>query len=295
MEPLREPIPIFVASAIVNDNYEDLDRLVEETCQLAVIRAKLIDYFKGFTTSDFHRDLGELKAALKLKENFQIYVYVCALRSDKTSFPMFYFPVEVGLSKSIYTIQLSPHLLINKKAIDFGISEVSNAINKPIAYSLSERIVYVGEGESFLAHIQNALDEFTNALAMDGEIDLHEFRPQKVARSLIAIDNSLHFAAFDRSDESLLNDYEELLEKLNEEEPEGEEFEEFKALVMGFMTEDPESLEDHVDDEWLNTKLPERLVYDSPVPLNEEQRKILYALNTPAGEVYRRRRTARNW
>ena len=65
VEPLREPIPIFVASAIVNDNYEDLDRLVEETCQLAVIRAKLIDYFKGFTTSDFHRDLGELRTCLK--------------------------------------------------------------------------------------------------------------------------------------------------------------------------------------------------------------------------------------
>lgn len=284
VEPLQEPIPVFVASAIVNDNYDELDKLVEETCQLGLIRAKLIDYFEGFTTSDFHRDLGELRAALKLKENFQIYVYVCSLRSGQTSFPMFYFPVEVELSKSIYTIQLSPHLLINKKAIDFGISEVSHAINKPITFSLSDRIVYVGEGESFLAHIQNALDEITNALAMDGEIDLHESRPQKVGRSIVSIVNSLHFAAFDQSDESLLNDYEELLAKLNEEGSEGEEYEEFKALVMGFMTEDPEPLEDHVDNEWQNTKLPERLVYDSPVPLNEEQRKILYALNTSRGK-----------
>ena len=281
VDPLREPIPVFVASAIVNDNYEELDKLVEETCQLGLIRSKLINYFEGFTTSDFHRDLGELRATLKLKENFQIYVYVGALRFGKTSYPMFYFPVEVELSESIYTIRLAPHLLINKKAIDFGISEVGRAINKPIAFSLSERIVYVGQGETFLAHIQNALDEFTNALAMDGEIDLHELRPQKVARSQISIDNSLHFAAFDQSDESLLNDYEELLEKLNGVSPEGEEF---KALVMGFMTEDPESLEDHVDNEWLNTKLPERLVYDSPVPLNEEQRKILFALNTSKGK-----------
>ena len=158
---------------------------------------------------------------MKLKENFQIYVYVGALRFGNTSYPIFYFPVEVELSESIYTIRIDPHLLINKKAIDFGISEVSRAINKPIAFSLSERIVYVGQGETFLAHIQDTLDEFTNALAMDGEIDLHDLRPQKIARSQISIDNSLHFAAFDQSDESLLNDYEELLELLNGEEPSG--------------------------------------------------------------------------
>ena len=281
VDPLLEPIPVVIASAIVNDNYEEFDKLVEETCQLGLIRMKLINYFEGFTTSDFHRDLSELSAMLKLKENFQIYVYVGALRFGKTSYPIFYFPVEVELSESIYTIRIDPHLLINKKAIDFGVSEVNREINRPIAFSLSERIVYIGQGETFLTHIQDTLDEFTNALAMDGGIDLHDSRPQKIARSQISIDNSLHFAAFDQSDESLLNDYEELLELLNGESLVGEEF---KALVMGFMTEDPVSLEDHVSEKWLNTTLPDRLVYDSPVPLNEEQRKILFALNTQEGK-----------
>lgn len=281
VDPLREPIPVVIASAIVKDNYEEFDKLVEETCQLDLIRTKLISYFEGYSTRDFHSDLSELRATLKLKENFQIYVYVGALRFDKTSYPIFYFPVEVELTESIYTIRIDPHLLINKKAIDFGISEVSRAIDKPIAFSLPERIVYVGQGETLLKHIQNSLDEFTNALAMDGDIDLHDSRPQKVARSQISIDNSLHFAAFDQSDESLLNDYEELLKLLSGESPVGKEF---KELVMGFMTEDPVSLEDHISEKWLNTTLPERLVYDSPVPLNEEQRKILFALNTPEGK-----------
>ena len=281
VDPLREPIPTVIASAIVNDYYEAFDKLVEETCQLDLIQTKLINYFGGFISGDFHSDLSELRATLKLKENFQIYVYVGALRFDRTSYPIFYFPVEVELSESIYTIRIDPHLLINKKAIDFGIGEVSRAIDKPIAFSLPERIVYVGQGETLLKHIQNSLDEFTNALAMDGEIDLHDSAPQKVARSQISIDNSLHFAAFDQSDESLLNDYEELLELLSGESPVGKEF---KALVTGFMTEDPVSLEDHVSEKWLNTTLPDRLVYDSPVPLNEEQRKILFALNTPKGK-----------
>ena len=281
VEPLTEPISVAIASAIVNDNYEEFDNLVEETCQLDLIRTKLNYYFEGFTTSDFHSDLSELRATLKLKENFQIYVYVGALRFGKTSYPIFYFPVEVKLSESIYTIRIDPHLLINKKAIDFGTSEVSRAINKPIVFPLSDRIIYVGQGETLLTHIQDSLDEFTNALAMDGEIDLHDFKSQQVARSQISIDNSLHFAAFDQSDESLLNDYEELLEFLNKESQVGKEF---KALVMGFLTEDPVSLEDHVSDKWLNTTLPDRLVYDSPVPLNEEQRKILFALNTPEGK-----------
>ena len=41
VDPLREPIPVVIASAIVDDNYEEFDKLVEETCQLGLIRTKL--------------------------------------------------------------------------------------------------------------------------------------------------------------------------------------------------------------------------------------------------------------
>ena len=278
---LEEPIGSAVASAIVDDDFDELDGLIGDACQTKVIRSKFIMFFEGFATSDFYRDLSELRSTLKLKDNFQIYVYVTSLRFGKTNFPLFYFPVEVSQSNSIFTIKIDPHILINKKAIDFGVGEVARSTAKPIAFTLDDRILYVSEGQSMISPIQTVLDEFCAALSMDGAIDLHEGRPQKISRSDVVIDNALHFAAFDQSDESLLNDYEELLDKINIAGGVGEDF---KELIASFMGKEAVSLEAQVDEEWINTPVSERLVYDSPVPLNEEQRKILSALNSKEGK-----------
>ena len=127
-------------------------------------------------------------------------------------------------------------------------------------------------------HIQSKLDQFTNALSMDGAIDLREPRHQRISRSTISIENSLHFAAFDQSDEALLNDYEALLSILDKDD---EVSADFGEVITSFLQENPESFERIVNDEWGEMSLPQRLVYESPVPLNEEQRKIMAALDKP--------------
>ena len=264
-----------IASALVDDDFNDLDMLIDDACSPDLIRAKFLSYFEGYATNDFFTELSELRSTLRLKDNFQIYIYACALRYGSSSYPLFYFPVEVTLKNSTYEITADPHLLINKKAIDFAVTEVARANKQAIAFSIPERIIYIAQDDSFLNEIQTVLDEFTTALSLKGAIDLHEARPQHVSRSDIRIDNSLYFAAFDTADESLLNDYEDLLSSLGSDTPEAKDFE---AMITGFMESNPVSFDEAVDEQWRQTKLQERLVYDSPVPLNEEQRKILSAL-----------------
>ncbi len=264
-----------IAKATVDNDFTDLDNLIKDTCSPDLIRGKFIGFFEGFATNDFFNELSELRSTLRLKDNFQIYVYVCALRYGSSSYPLFYFPVEVTLENSIYTVKADPHLLINKKAIDFAVTEVARASKQAISFTIPERIIYISEGESFLKKLQSVLDDFTTAMSLKGAIDLHEPRSQNIARSDIRVDNSLFFAAFDTADESLLNDYEDLLSSLGKETPEANDFE---AMISGFMESNPESFDDLVAEEWRQTPLDERLVYDSPVPLNEEQRKILSAL-----------------
>ena len=280
VEQYEEAMGVAVATAIVDDDFSEIDDLVTDACRLEAIRTKFIAYFESFSTNDFFRDLSELRSTLKLKDNFQLYVYACALRFKNTSFPLFYFPIEIALSNSILTIKTDPHLLINKKAIDFAASEIARETEHHIGFPLSERIVYVAEDESLLQHAQQLLDDLTSTLTMNGAIDLRQIRAQKVARSQITIDNSLHFAAFDQSDESLLNDFEDLLERLATDDQVAVDF---SGLINSFMCEEPISLEAYVDREWAALDLPGRLVYDSPVPLNEEQRKIISALNAKDG------------
>ena len=82
-------------------------------------------------------------------------------------------------------------------------------------------------------------------------------------------------AAFDKSDESLLNDYEELLTLAEGGE---DEVEKFADLITAFLTEDPKGIDSEVDAQWGNTEIGDRLVFRSPIPLNEEQQKIILAL-----------------
>ena len=265
-----------VASAVVDNDFSIIDQLLEDACSPNRVRNCFTIYFESFATSDFFADLSELRSTLRIKDNFQVYIYCCALRYGSSSYPLFYFPVEVSLNNSTFTISADPHLLVNKKAIDFAVTEVSRGSSQAISYTIPERIIYLSEGDSFLQKMQSVLDEFTTALAVRGAIDLHQNNLQRVSRSDISVDNSIYFSAFDTADESLLNDFEDLLSNLLSGSPESEDF---KDMINGFMESNPTPFDAEIDDEWRQIDLPDRLVYDSPVPLNEEQRKILSALN----------------
>lgn len=267
-----------VADVIVNNSFDALDELVRDVCSAEHVRAVCMQFFENYETSDFFEELFELDSTLKLKENFQVYVYVCTLRCNKKSYPLIYFPVEVSLQNSTLEVELDSRLLINKKAVDFAIGEINKSAETNVAYTLKDRTIYVAEEESVIGCIEKHIDELANALGMNGPINLRDHSPQKVSRARISIDNSLHFASFDKADESLLNDYEELLNIFDEGTGPAADFEQF---ITGFMTENPESYESEIDREWAERSLEDRLVYDSPVPLNEEQRKIISGLNKP--------------
>ena len=78
VSPVEEGLNTAVASAIVHKDFSLLDALIEDACSLKSIKLRIINFFNTFNTSDFFNDLSELQATLKLKDNFQIYIYVCA-------------------------------------------------------------------------------------------------------------------------------------------------------------------------------------------------------------------------
>ncbi|MHC8508622.1 MAG: AAA domain-containing protein [Rhodospirillales bacterium] len=272
-----------VAGVIVGNDFDALEELVRDVCSLERVRVICTQFFENYATNDFFKELSELNSTLKLKENFQVYIYICALRHDKKSYPLVYFPVEVYLqgatSKNLtLKVDLDSRLFINKRAIDFAVGEINRSAEAPVTYTLKDRTMYVAEGKSIIDCIGQTLGELTNALGMNGSINLRDHLPQRISRAEINIDNSLHFAAFDKADESLLNDYEELLTIFGKGTGPAADFEEF---ISSFMTENPESYEKGIDQEWAERGLQDKLVYDSPVPLNEEQRKIISGLNKP--------------
>ncbi len=276
IQQISEPMSAAIANAIVVNDFGEVDKLIGDAYDPDSMREKFLDYFNNFLTHDFYEELIKLHSTLTLNENFQIYIYACTIKVGQSRYPLFYFPVDVSLSNSTFTIKADPHLFINKKAVDFASGEISRDIVHPVSVSLPERIFYLSEGETFLGAIQDTLDNLVVELSLNGSIDLADRMNQKTHQSQIAIDNSLHFAAFDKSDESLINDYEELLENLKGDSDTASDF---ISLIEKFMFSESKSFDDTIDKKWGELDLSERLVYESPIPLNEEQRKIILGLN----------------
>jgi very-short-patch-repair endonuclease len=274
VEAGREPIGSGLATALVENSFEELDRVLRDLVDPEPIKAKIETYFDSFATADFFQELHELSSTLKIRENFETYLYVGELRFNRASYPLFYLSLSVELEDRIFRITADPHLYINKKAVDFAAQEIARETGTPNLVRIDERIVYLEPGQDFASIMQRLLDRWTADLALP-PLDFEESHQQKSERSQIIITNAVQFGAFDKSDEAMLNDYEELMGLLRTGEPVALDFSE---IVLSFLSRDPASLEKPVEQEWSDTPVDGRLVFASPVPLNEEQRKILAAL-----------------
>jgi len=62
---------------------------------------------------------------LKIRDNFETYLYVGELRFNRIAYPLFYLTLSVELEERIFRISANPHLYINKKAIEFAAQELS--------------------------------------------------------------------------------------------------------------------------------------------------------------------------
>ena len=75
----------------------------------------------------------------------------------------------------------------------------------------------------------------------------------------------------------MINDYEDILSKLLAGDSEIANM--FKQLITDFLLNEPEVIIEKIEDEWDDMETSDRLNYQSPIPLNPEQLKILRALN----------------
>ncbi len=274
VEAGREPIVSALASALAENSFSELDEVLKDTLQVEPFKQKLLSYFDTFVTTDFFDELHILNSTLKLRENFETYLYLSEIRFNRAAYPLFYLPISIEHEDRSFRISTDSHLYINKRALDFAAQEIARETKTANTLKVSERILYLEPDQNFIDVMQTHLDKWCGTLAMP-PLDLRETRNQKVERSQIAFSNALHFAAFDKSDEALLNDYEELLSLLKTEQPTALDF---SDIVFSFLSKDPVSSDKIVEREWLETPIDNRLVFASPIPLNEEQRKILTAL-----------------
>ena len=208
----------------------------------------------------------------------EFYLYFCDISFNKTKYPIFYIPFSVGKQSDLLTIEFDSQVYINKKALEYITQEYNREKDKKGNLKMiTERIIYLAQHQNnFQELINEILSEITNFFELDKNIDLSKPEPQVAKSFLVRVSNNCYIALFDKSDEALVNDYEEILKLLSA----GDSVlaEAFNNLIDDFIHKEPKKFDLEIQEEWNEQETQDKLVFQSPIPLNEEQLQILSAI-----------------
>lgn len=239
------------------------------------IQSVLNDYFNDFAAKDAFVELREIISSHSITENSQVYLNVGEMILGRSKFPVYFIPVTVEVDGDCIRIEFSSSVYANKKAVDFVLTYLKRDHKLQGTNPIIERIFHKGEDETYVDVAHKTFQNILTALKVEGDVNLTSSGTTKAKAFGITVTNDITFSLFDKSDESIVNDYEALMVGLEEGNP---LLDSFKEIIESFLTKNPVSIDSDIDKEWDSTETPERLVFQSPLPLAEEQRKVLSAI-----------------
>lgn len=283
-DPLVSSTPDALARYLAAPAQPILDELLAGSLQLDRVKEALGEFFNGFITADAFLELRDIETYASINEGFQIYLYLGALKFRAAQYPIFFVPLEVTRLDAGrgYQIRLTNQLFANRSSVEFVLQELAAAKNREWANPLHERILYLTPEQSILEVAKGLYKAVAASLGLAGQTDLSS-RGLDAAAVDVTMSPALHLCAFERGEESLVNDYEEIVTLARQGGSEVVDL--FEKLVGDILSDNPKSIGRQVEAEWDGLPLVERMVFDSPIPLNEEQRKVLLAVRNPEGAI----------
>ncbi len=275
-------LPSALNDVVVSSEFRTLEKVLDELFSEEETKERAKAFFEDFATADAYQELRDLSNYVRLGgESLQLYLYVCDLRFGTSAYPICYIPASVKLDESNgeIVVEFDPHLFVNKRAIDYIIQEMGSSAVKLALSPIDNRIIYLEPHQAFIDEIHRVLVKMLSVFDLSGEFDVRAPKIQALSSANLRLTKNAYFAVFDKSDESLLNDYEALLAIVNEDQKNVVNL--FHDIIKGFLIDEPVSVRGRISDNWDAMPIPDRLVAMSPIPLNEEQRKIIAALDDP--------------
>ncbi len=271
----EEALPTACSELLIGGTRAVWQDLVERFTDLERVKSILFSYFSEFSASDAFIELREILASKQLSENAQTYLNFGEISNAKSRFPLYFIPINAEAEKTGIRLSFETHLFVNKKAIEYIIGELAKATNQAIPNPLNDRIFYKDDADTYFDVASETFHKILLALQVKGEVDLSAQGLSIGVGLGFKVTNDISLSLCDKSDESIVNDYEALMTGL---EGGGDLLSSFGELIENFLTTNPLSIESHIDKEWEETSTPDRLVFQSPLPLAEEQRKVLSAI-----------------
>lgn len=283
-KPIEEVLTEVLARYSATRDSQELERITLERLDLGNIKKTLIEYFEIFVASDAFLEFRDIESYATTAEGVQLYLYLGVIKYGSGIYPMFYIPVDCVYIEAErgFQIKISSHVFANKRAFDFILQELGERQARQWMSPIKERITYVGSQQSILDAVSPMLTKIQEAFGLLESFSFQDGAIQQIGDTNVTINNSLHICAFEKSDEALLNDYEEMIKQARNNEEGVVEL--FEGIVNGVLTTNPVSIEAEIQKQWDELSVENKVVPDTPIPLNEEQVKIINAIANPSGK-----------
>lgn len=276
-------------SILINTTF--IDDLLQVTKEFCSIESNSNDHYLDSVINNFNEHLGylsnkdslytdliKLKDLLSIQDKKELYLYFYTIEFQSVKYPIFYFPINLSSQNTSKTITLKTdnRVFINKKAIEYIAQVLSEITNQPVRLSsIQERILYADEDFTLVDQIEETLLSINDFLKLTIQDD-GTYKTLGEIENEIVIKDEVFISVFDKSDEALINDYEEILELIGEEK--SEVTQKFFDLINDFILKNPTNVRNEIDKEWDELNIEQKLLPNNPIPLNEEQQKIIKAL-----------------
>ena len=208
-------------------------------------RGILKDAAQQFWTADALGQVRELVSYIDTGENLQAYLYVGTVNYRSQTYPLFYLPITITHGDPSIALHLEPHLYVNRQALEYILQDLadSTAVVSPIR----DRIVYLGPEQVAADAIDAMAATASSALGLPRTIKMSSASAEQDHLE-VAVRNQLLIAAFDRADEELVNDYEQILAAA---QGGGNTLTAlFEDILKAVMSGEPASLIASVEEEW---------------------------------------------
>lgn len=275
-----EHLPNALTTLITSGETLPLTQVIDEFFSPSDVRTALSNFFEQFSTADVFQEICDLENTLRTAEGQSLYLYFGDVRFGTATFPLFYVPLSLQFdSKSTaFVLTADPHLYINKRALDWIVQEMSLQNGRTFVSPAAERILYLSETDNFADIAIKQIKAMIPAIDVAAELDFSTNRLVTVESASVRMSNALYLAVFDKADESILSDYEELLTAVEGDAALAAGM--FEDIVRGMILQEPKNATPEIERVWDATETADRLIAASPIPMNEEQRKIQIALDT---------------
>lgn len=257
----------------------DVEWELEKIVSLERIKNLIILFFENFKVWDLYLELAEINRNKMIMDKQEFYLYFGDITYEKNKYPLFYIPIKLEKNWESFEFIFWSQIYINKKALEYIVQEYNfKTWNSTHLKNVWERILYVADWKEVNSKkIQDVLDETIELLKLNQRIDISNLGEERqVAKWEYAqISSNCYICLFDKSDEALINDYEEIITKLNEWD--SELWNGFSNLINDFIYKDPKKVTFEIKSEWEDRQLCDKLVAHCPIPLNQEQQQIVEA------------------